>query len=74
MLAGAGPRQTPDPACARREQDSGDYAGYEQKLQQGFDKAVRAPKKVRASGAQACYQARVASATCAWVATFPTKV
>ena len=28
-------------------QDSGDYAGYEQALQRGFDKAVKAPKKVR---------------------------
>ena len=27
-------------------QDSGDYAGYEQALQNGFSKAIKAPKKV----------------------------
>ena len=39
-------RCSSSPITVMVEQDSGDYAGYEQALQNGFSKAIKAPKKV----------------------------
>lgn len=39
-------RCSSSPMTAMVEQDSGDYAGYEQALQNGFAKVIKAPKKV----------------------------
>ena len=66
-------RRSSPPITVMVEQDSGDYAGYEQALQNGFSKAIKAPKKVCPARvlSMACllyvHQACLRHFVCMWV-------